>query len=614
MGQAMFMLLSFSALWEAYLLAQLIDRTRSHLLPVLFAAALGMSELVLFLETATLVHRLTPGWLQVSATLFLVLQGLLILVLRRRRAMSSTALPSAGNGLLWLVGLAVSLQIVTHGLPPIYHDGLTYHLTFAVEWLKNGNLNPPIQAYGDLPAPYYPINSSLLYLWTLALSHSDFWTRFTQAPFLILIAGAVLSICQSLQARVQTELVAVATLFTVPLLRYAHRDQGNDVILAALLLVALAFLVEIPRSGSKLALAGFPLAISLAAGTKYVALAYIPLPVCVYVWLLWKRRAWLWLVWLTLSLMGLASFSYLRNWYVTGSALYPATLDVLGLRARFGSLDPFRHSYGGLCRSFVELTDVFGATWYLVVAGALVFSALRIRRGPRPVESLLLAVAALAVLAFYGIVPYRHCRLLLFPLLALVPIFSMGVGELRLFDRSPFAALDRVLSRHWRTLFALTCIVLIATWFRIPSYERQKYDTWANLHVAGRRYGGGWRFIHERQRGSAPLRIAMSATQNIPYPLYGSTFANAVFYLPRDGRRESLYYGLSTRDPHPFQGISETEWKQAVANLRPDYFFSAIDIDWTVFGKEDAWAAKDTATFSLVYQDGEVRIYAVREH
>ena len=198
MGHAMFMLLSFSALWEAYLLAQLIDRTRSHLLHVLFAAVLGMSELVLFLETASLVHRLTSGWLLASATLFLAVQGLLILPLRRRHAVSDTAAsPSAGSGLLWLVGLAVSLQIVTHRLPPIYHDGLTYHLTFAVEWLKNGNLNPPIQAYGDLPAPYYPINSSLLYLWTLALNHSDFWTRFTQAPFLILIAGAVLSICQT---------------------------------------------------------------------------------------------------------------------------------------------------------------------------------------------------------------------------------------------------------------------------------------------------------------------------------------------------------------------------------------------------------------------------------
>lgn len=613
MGHAIFLLLSFSALWEAYLLAQLVGRTRSHLPLVLFAAVAAMSELVLFFEIASFLHRPESVWIPASALLLLVVQGLLILVLHRRHAVSETVSASAGSGLVWLVGLGVSLQVIAYGLPPIYHDGLTYHLTFAVEWLKNGNLNPPIQAYGDLAAPFYPINSSVLYLWTIALSHSDFWTRFTQAPFLILIAGAVLSICQNLQARVQTELVAIATLATVPLLRYAHHDQGNDVILTALLLVSLAFLVEMARSGSRLAMAGFPLAISLAAGTKYVALAYIPLPVCVYVWLLWKRRARLWLVWLTLSLTGLASFSYLRSWYVTGSALYPATFDVPGLRARFGSLNPFQHPYGGLCRSFSEVTDVFGATWFLVAAGALVFYALRIRRGPRPVESLLLAVSALSVVAFYGIVPYRHCRLLLFPLLALVPLFATGIGELGLFDQSRFASLDRALSRHWRALFALTCIVFTAACFRIPSYERQKYDTWATLPVAGRRYGAGWRFIDERERASGPLRIAMSATQNIPYPLYGRTFANAVFFLPRDGRPESLYYGLATRDPHPFQGISQSEWKHAILKLRPDYFFSAVDMNSAVFGKEDAWAASDTGSFSLAYQDPEVRIYKVRE-
>jgi hypothetical protein len=613
MGHACFLILSFSALLETYLLGRLLSKGSPHALLILFAAVTAMSELVLFLETASFLHGLESGWILASGSILLLIQGLLIRVLSRRYAVAEKASPSGWNGLLWLAGLAVALRIITYAPPPIYHDGLTYHLSFAAEWLKNGNLNTPFQAYGDLAPPFYPIDSSLLYLWNLIFTRSDFWARFTQAPFLIVIAAAVLSICENLQTRFQTGVVATMTLFTIRILRYAHRDQGNDVIVAALLLAAVAFLVEIHRSRSKLAFAGFPLAVSLAIGTKYLALAYVPPLVCIYLWLAWKERSPGWLLWTAFTLVCLASFAYVRNWYVTGSALYPASFDFPGLRAHSGSLDLYTHPFAERCRSFSEFTSVLGTSWLLIAGGTLVFCVVRITKVLRSVESLLLSISVVSVVAFYWIVPYRHCRFLLFPLLVLVPVFAKNVGELPLFNQPFFIVSVDSLSRHWKKLFALSCVVVLGLCFRIPSYEHGKYDLWASQKVAGRHYGPGWKWIQERERASGPLRIAMAATQNAPYPLYGSTLDNTIFFLPKDGRKESLRYGSTSRDLLPFQDISEQEWTNAMLQLKPDYFFSTIDMTVDTFGKEDEWARKYTNVLSLVYQDPEVRIYRVKE-
>jgi hypothetical protein len=628
MGHALLLALTAAALAETYLLARLVDREQPRAACLLFAAVAAMAELVIVVQATLVLGVLAPAGLAVAVALALSVQGALILAWWLRRAPAPLP-PSSVDGLLWLVGLAVSLQAVAYGAPTFHHDGMTYHLTFAVEWLQRGDLDAPFQAHGDLSAPFYPINSSLLYLWAMALPGSDFWARLVQAPFVVVVATAVLSLSKSLGARLPGQIAAVAALATVPILRVAHRDHGNDVIVAALLLGALAFLVEIGRTGSPLALAGAPLAIALAAGSKLVALAYLPLPVAAYVWLVWRRRAWRWLGWLASCLIGLASFSYGKNWYVTGSALYPASFGVPGFRARDVLRDPFQHSYGTLCHSYGELADVFGVAWGVVVAGAAVACAIALRAdataghaatgelppvvdtGLRGTQSLLVASAALSVAAFYAVVPYRHCRLLLFPFLALVPILACGVGRLVL-DAPWLTALERALGRSVKPVSALACAILLASAVRIPAYERDKYDAWAARRVAGQRYGAGWRDLAARARVAGPLRVAMSATQNVPYPLYGPAFSNRVFYVPRDGREESLRYHLASRELYPFHRISEFEWRRAIRQLRPTHFFSAVDMDGLGFGQEDAWAAKDPATFALVYQDAEVRIYEVR--
>jgi len=44
--------------------------------------------------------------------------------------------------------------------PPFGWDSLNYHFTFAVEWLKHGNLDIPITVFDDPSPSYYPLNGS----------------------------------------------------------------------------------------------------------------------------------------------------------------------------------------------------------------------------------------------------------------------------------------------------------------------------------------------------------------------------------------------------------------------------------------------------------------------
>ena len=85
-----------------------------------------------------------------------------------------------------------------------------------------------------------------------------------------------------------------------------------------------------------------------------------------------------------------------------------------------------------------------------------------------------------------------------------------------------------------------------------------------------------------------------------------------MFFVPPDGRTQSLYDELASGDLEPFRSVSEAEWRVAMRRLRPDYFFSAVGMDSGRFGVEDAWATADADHFSLVYGDPAVRIYEVR--
>src|SRR5262249_26909978 len=152
-------------------------------------------------------------------------------------------------------------------------------------------------------------------LWTLAFSRSDFWARSAQAPFVVLIVAATLSLCRSLGGRFGADLVAMLALLGMPMLRAAYREQGNDVILVALLMASVAFLVEVRRAPSLSARVGFPLAISLALGTKFLAVAYAPPLVLSYLWLVRKTRPLLYLLWLVACVSCLAAYAYLRNWW-----------------------------------------------------------------------------------------------------------------------------------------------------------------------------------------------------------------------------------------------------------------------------------------------------------
>lgn len=575
-----------------------------------FGFLLGIAEILVLLETLFFLHHFSVPALILTVDFLLILQGG---VLSRFPVKQS----DRQDAFLWIAIVAVALRVVTYSDPPIYHDGLTYHLTFAVEWMKRGTLETPLQAYGDQSPPFYPIGSSLLYLWNLASPHSDFWARFTQAPFFILIAAAVLSICEGLSGNATGRFIAVLLLFTIRILRYAHRDQGNDVILSAYLLSATAFLIQNIKGNTVSSCGGFFMAIGLAIGTKYIGLVYaVPLLVWFGIGQLKKSSTSL-ATKLSLIVAGvavilaLAGFSYVRNYSLTGSALYPAGFDFPGLKAFQPIIDYQNHAFAEMCGSFKDLNSTLGTSWSLIVIISLAGVIYQLRSRLLAQRTFLMIVALSEVALLYTVIPYRHCRFLLYPLLLFVPICGCFLGSLKALEK-PWAAKVIRFTESLRSAVIVLCVlVMIAMIVQIPSYQKSRYEHWSSKKVAGLHFGTAWKFLDEHLQPGG-LRIAMTATQNIPYPLYGRDFRNTVFYLPPGGKDPDRYYG-SAENLFPYTGHTENTWLDSIRQMRPDYLFSTVDMSSQIFGKEDSWAMAHPEQFKQVYQDAEVRIYAFQK-
>jgi hypothetical protein len=615
LGHIHWIILTTLVVAESFLIAGSIS-SGSYSVRILFAGMLAMSEIVILLQVASLFNLLREDALIFFIDSFLILQGVVLSFFLQSHPQQTEEMEYSHKEILALVALVIVIRVLLSIDPPLYYDALTYHLSFAVEWMQRGNLDTPFQAYGDLAPAFYPVNGSLLYLWNMVFVQTDFWARWTQVPFLVLIAASALVISRNLGGRFQGGIFAIFLLCTVQMLRLADQDQGNDLITAALLFTGVAFLTELIQWENSASAFGFLMAICLALGTKYLSVLYTP--VLVVSSLFMARRFWFktgirsaakWIALFLLLFLGVASFAYMRNAFVTGSMIFPASVDhIPGLHSAIAVPDLSANPFRERCRNYSELNITFGRSWIVIVIGSLSF--LLWRNGYRKSLALwLVAMAFVIVAAFYLITPYKHCRFLLLPLLMMVPIMSVSL-EQAIFTNASFSSVQQMMKKSRKFIIAGLFMLSVVPFLQIGTYEKEKYDRWA----AARKlfFGRGWRYVQEEtRRFDRPLRIILSRTQNAPYPLYGLNLSNKVSYVPSTRSPEDVYYGWQKRILFPFGHLKERRWLAFLEEIRPDYFFSTTYVTLTGFGMEDTWAQNNPARFHLVYRDRYVRIYKV---
>ncbi|MCX5703088.1 MAG: hypothetical protein NT066_01125, partial [Candidatus Omnitrophica bacterium] len=215
--------------------------------------------------------------------------------------------------------------------PPFGWDSLNYHFTFAVEWLKHGNLDIPITIFDDPSPSYYPINGSLFYLWLMLPLKNVFLADLGQIPFFILSLLAIYNISKKLGLNRELSFYASALFLVTPNIFKQLQIAYVDVMVAGLFLVSVNFLFLLNESLSLANTLIYSMSLGLLLGTKTIGLPY---SVLLFIPFLYsalkniKKSYFILLAILVIALLG--GFSYFRNFFETANPLYPLDFKLLG--------------------------------------------------------------------------------------------------------------------------------------------------------------------------------------------------------------------------------------------------------------------------------------------
>ncbi|CAN5860158.1 hypothetical protein BH23ACT2_BH23ACT2_30090 [soil metagenome] len=396
-----------------------------------------------------------------------------------------------------------SIRGMTHA------DTLWYHMPFAARFAQTGTF-PEIDALGYEAARWFPFNAHLLH--TLALLPFD---RDWLSPMLNLGWAAVAFLAAwcigARRGAGPASLAAAAVVLGLPVMAATQPGQAStDIACAALLLAAVALLLESDLAPAPLALAGA--ATGLAIGTKVTLAVPIAALVILVAGLVIVRRRWTSVgAWLG-AVAATGSFWFLRNWVVGGSPLpwfeVPLLFDRVTVEGQADSLLQAgvfdRATWDALYRP--GLDQALGPAWGGVLALMVAGLVLALVRGQRSVER----IAGMVVLA--GIVGY-----LATPLTAGLS-FGFNLRYL-----SPVVLVGLVLipgglptSRRWRIAQVAAALVLVLAGATAPNNER--IPAWPSetpvaiaLVAVALAAAVGLVVVARRMGGWAPGRVAVAA-------------------------------------------------------------------------------------------------------
>jgi len=259
-----------------------------------------------------------------------------LMALRRPLAelLSNKAIRLAGAFILGFGLVKVYINLIN---PPFGWDNLSYHFAFPVEWLKHGNLISPATLCDDPSMPYYPINGSLFFLWFMLPLKNVFLADLGQLPFFIIAFLATYAIAREIRLSKEYSFYSAVLFLFTPNVFKQLEIAYVDVMLASLFLAAVYFLLRLDKDFSLKNCSLFSISFGLFLGTKTSAVIYGVFLVFPFLWVLFshlkksrlKKISGYILIFIAASCL-LGGYSYLRNLYLTGNPIYPATIKFAG--------------------------------------------------------------------------------------------------------------------------------------------------------------------------------------------------------------------------------------------------------------------------------------------
>jgi hypothetical protein len=231
-------------------------------------------------------------------------------------------------GLLWGGVFAFwAGHVIADGLCvfPSDWDTLMYHLPLVDHWLQAHSLYAPASSFW-----FSPGNNEVVALWMVAPFTGDFLYALNNLPAAVLLALATLELAKNLDiSRGLSHLAALAVVSQFILFRQLVENE-NDVAVAAAFMAAVAYGLRYERSARTADLSFAAVALGLLAGVKYYALGYAAVAggmivlsslLCRGPWGAMRAA-----IALGIGVAVFGGYWYARNWWVSGSPIYPQGL------------------------------------------------------------------------------------------------------------------------------------------------------------------------------------------------------------------------------------------------------------------------------------------------
>mgnify|MGYP001602830507 CR=1 FL=1 len=466
--------------------------------------------------------------------------------------------------------------------PPFGWDSLNYHFTFAVEWLKNGNLSVPPTVFDD-PAPsYYPINGSLFYLWLILPFRNVFLADLGQLPFFLLSALSVFAIAIKLGVEKRYAFFAVVLFMLIPNFFKQLQVAYVDIMVAAFLLAALNYLLALNKDFSLKNTFFFSAAAGLALGTKttalpFVFLIFVPFLILCFTKKEIKNGPLLFLIGCCF-ILGAGGYSYFNNFMMTGNPLYPLNLNIFDLQIFKGAIDNriyrtairpgdygiakilFSEGLGvqtvlfflpalfmGLAVLIAKKREQVGFMHYYFMSLPILFIMVYRFLLPLPNLRYIYSIFGIAsVIAFYVLGILRVPKKLVITTFIISVLVSMGelAKRVELISSLIFSVFlffiiwfllkyIRKIKLNRRIFYCfIVCLAFFAFTLQLleKDYERNEFSRYAKMV----KYSGFWPDATKAwewlNKNTISENIAYVG-RPVPFPLYGTGFKNNVYYV-----------------------------------------------------------------------------------
>jgi hypothetical protein len=555
--------------------------------------------------------------------------------------------------------------------PPLRADSLAYHLTNAVNWLKNGNLNTPFIPSGAVPftaitvtTNYYPFNGELLFLWSILPLKNALFATVTQAPFYFISILAMYSILRKLQASKGISLIMAIAWILIPNI-FKHLKEGAyiDIMCVAMFLMTLNYLLMLKDNLNvkNSLLLGITSGIFLGLKTLNIYWLAALFPLFVYIICINKNNLnkitiFKFLGLIVVSFLVFSAYPFIRNFIMMRNFFFPVRIEFFGKIIMPGFVNS--KEYANLCypaSDFSPMKLLFSEglgfqLFAFVLPGTFIplFISL-IKKNKRNVFNLLIYLVPLLIFIFIFFFIKAYWTRYMYPFLAagfiaLVLFLNKSEkGKKYIYIAALVSIISSMpeLSRKLPLVFSLILSFLIYLFVlylkktKLLHLIRKLYLpkwiiagviltllffllTLLNNKYEREQYARYCKFYREKDVAMAwqwlndftgqGKRIAYVGRPET-YPLFGSQLKNDAFYVSINDKPVSLVdFG---KDGQYRKEKSYSAWLKNLKNKNVDLIFIYQDHYEPVFPIEDEWAIENPESFKGVYTNQKVRIYSL---